>query len=326
MILAGIDEAGYGPILGPLSVACCAMRLPDAGEDPLAGPPPCAWKLLRRCLAKKRDRKGRKLQVNDSKQVYSPAAGLLELERSVLAWNLAAGGRAACLQTLLEEVAPSVLADLKGVEWYRRADDEQHPLVADGTGVAISANALRQECRARGIELFPARARLLLEGPFNRMTAATRTKSSVLFSLAASHIDHLLTAHAAEGVQIICDRHGGRSHYASLLRLMFEDWDLEVVSETESRAEYVLRRGGAWGRLVFAEKADAGCLPTAMASMVAKYLRERLMERFNAFWRRHEPELKPTAGYWNDGLRFLDDIGPLRKRLKIADERLIRQR
>lgn len=325
MILAGIDEAGYGPILGPLSVACCAMRFPG-GADSLAGPPPCAWKALRRCVSKKRDRKGRKLQINDSKQVYSPAAGLLELERSVLAWNFAAGNEAASLGALLREVAPDVLEDVKGVDWYRPADDERHPLEAGATGVAISANALRQECRQKGIELFPARARLLLEEPFNRMTAATRNKSSVLFSLAASHIDHLLREYAAEGVQIICDRHGGRSHYASLLRLMFEEWDLTVISETESRAEYTLQRGAANARLVFAEKADATCLPTAMASMVAKYLRERFMNRFNAFWRSHAPELKPTAGYWNDGLRFLDDIGPLRKRLRIEDARLIRQR
>lgn len=326
MILAGIDEAGYGPILGPLSVACCALRLPEPEADTMTCPPADVWKLLRRCVAKKRDRKGRKLQVNDSKQVYSPAAGLLELERSVLAWNLAAGGAASCLHTLLQEVAPAVLADVKRVDWYRPAGDERHPLQADATAVAIAANALRQECRRQGIELLPPRAQLLLEGSFNEMTAATRNKSSVLFSLAANHIGHLLDEHSAEGVHIVCDRHGGRSHYASLLRLMFEEWDLTVVSETESRADYVLRRPGRWARLSFAEKADAGCLPTAMASMVAKYLRERLMERFNAFWRGHEPELKPTAGYWNDGLRFLDDIGPLRKRLKIPDARLIRQR
>ena len=147
-----------------------------------------------------------------------------------------------------------------------------------------------------------------------------------LFSLAASHIDRLLRDHAAEGLHIVCDRHGGRSHYASLLRLMFEDWDLTVLGESETRADYLLRRDGGWARLSFSEKADAHCLPTAMASMVAKYLRERLMDRFNAFWRAHAPELKPTAGYWNDGLRFLDDIGPLRRKLRIEDAKLIRQR
>ena len=50
------------------------------------------------------------------------------------------------------------------------------------------------------------------------------------------------------------------------------------------------------------------------------------MGRFNAYWQRLLPELKPTAGYYNDGLRFLQDIEPKRRELGIADEQLIRSR
>lgn len=325
MILAGIDEAGYGPILGPLCVACCALRLPEFAADPEA-PPPDLWKPLRRCAARKRDRKGRKLHINDSKQVYSPALGLAELERSVLAWTIASGASCGDLESLLRAVAPCVLEDLPAVEWYELPRDESHPLECEPAPVAIAANALRHECRRHNIQPLLPRARLLLEERFNQMTTATRNKSSVLFSITAEHIDRLLREHAGEGLVIVCDRHGGRSHYASLLRLMFEEWNLTVLAETETRADYILRRGGGWARLRFAEKADCACLATAMASMTAKYLRERLMRRFNAFWRRHAPELKPTAGYWPDGVRFLDDISPLRRRLRISDQRLVRQR
>ena len=78
--------------------------------------------------------------------------------------------------------------------------------------------------------------------------------------------------------------------------------------------------------MIFAEKGDGLCLCTAMASMAAKYVRERLMGRFNAWWRRHAPDAAPTAGYWTDGKRFLDDIAAARRELGVADDLLVRRR
>ena len=62
----------------------------------------------------------------------------------------------------------------------------------------------------------------------------------------------------------------------------------------------------------------------AVGSMVAKYLREALMRRFNAYWRQHAPDVAPTAGSYTDGLRFLGDVAEARRRLGVRDEDLIR--
>ena len=137
-------------------------------------------------------------------------------------------------------------------------------------------------------------------------------------------MDHLLRTYGERGLVIFCDRQGGREHYGHLLRVMFEEWALEILRESDGHSEYVLRRGGHAVRIVFCEKGEKACMAVAVASMVSKYLREALMRRFNAYWRGLLPGVEPTAGYYSDGVRFLQDIEGKRKELGIGDELLVR--
>jgi hypothetical protein len=66
--------------------------------------------------------------------------------------------------------------------------------------------------------------------------------------------------------------------------------------------------------------------PTALSSMIAKYIRELLMTRFQDYWRLHAPGVKPTRGYVTDGRRFLVQIEPLIKEMGIDRKTLIRDR
>ena len=47
---------------------------------------------------------------------------------------------------------------------------------------------------------------------------------------------------------------------------------------------------------------------------------ELFMAEFNAFWRKHLPELKPTAGYPTDAARYLKAIRPTLATLQIRRE------
>ena len=323
MIVAGIDEAGYGPLLGPLVVVCAAFEV--GGADP-AGEVPCLWKRFGKYVSRNRSKTGRKLHVNDSKLVYSPSGGLKELERSVLTLAAASQGWPEGLDALLGHFASHAVGDLREYAWYQAPPNERFPIEQDGLPLRLFANALAPHMRAAGATCVHMGARVVFERQFNRMVNATRNKSDALFSIAAIHLDHLLRTYGTRGLVIVCDRQGGREHYGRLLRQMFEDWALEIDHEAGGHSEYRLAKDGHVVRLVFCEKAEAGCMSVALASMISKYLREAMMRRFNAYWAHHLPDVRPTAGYYGDGVRFLSDIEPKRRELGIRDEDLIRCR
>ncbi len=72
--------------------------------------------------------------------------------------------------------------------------------------------------------------------------------------------------------------------------------------------------------------ADAAQLPTALASMLSKYLREVFMQIFNAFWMERIPGLKRTAGYPLDGKRFLREIADVQAELGVNEDLIRRAR
>jgi hypothetical protein len=65
-------------------------------------------------------------------------------------------------------------------------------------------------------------------------------------------------------------------------------------------------------------------LPTALASMASKYLRELAMQAFNDFWSERVADLRPTAGYPLDAKRFKADISAVQQSLGIEDRILWR--
>jgi len=323
MILAGIDEAGYGPLLGPLVVGCCAFDVtPEPGDDAL----PCLWKRLHRLVSKTRSKTGRKIHINDSKLVYSPSIGLKELERAVLTIASASSKWRAGLDELLDIVSADAASEAKSYRWYQPHPTERFPLEQEDTPIRLFANALRQEMDRTSARCVHFQAQVIFEHRFNQMLAGTKNKASALFCIAAMHLDALLRTYGTQQLVIVCDRQGGREHYAALLRLMFPEWDLRIDREHDGHSAYQLQRDGHVVLLTFREKAEAGCLPVAAASMLSKYLREALMHRFNAFWKWHIPDLAPTAGYYGDGTRFLADIATKRQELGVADEHLVRSR
>ena len=94
---------------------------------------------------------------------------------------------------------------------------------------------------------------------------------------------------------------------------------MTILEEAPGRSKYQIACAKLNRRIAvqFQPESEAKHMPVALASMLAKLTREMMMARFNAYWCGRMPELKPTAGYRNDGWRWLQDV----KDVITADER-----
>jgi len=113
---------------------------------------------------------------------------------------------------------------------------------------------------------------------------------------------------------VVIDRQGGRVRYASALEEALPGASVRTAIETERVSRYEVEGDGRRMIVQFEVEADGAHFPVALASMIAKLVRELAMERFNAYWSARAPELKPTAGYGTDGRLWIEDarrlIGP----------------
>ena len=83
---------------------------------------------------------------------------------------------------------------------------------------------------------------------------------------------------------------------------------LKILKESEATSSYALTGDGHIMKIHFLAKGDDRQLPIALASMTSKYVRELFMEILNDHFAKHCPDIAPTAGYYKDGMRFLDDL------------------
>ena len=132
------------------------------------------------------------------------------------------------------------------------------------------------------------------------------------------------------GLVVGIDKQGGRDHYTALLLRSFPEAQLKVLRESAESSSYLLCEPSLQGPrrtlIQFREKGETAFLPTALASMLCKYLRELCMHSFNAWWCNQIAGLQPTAGYHQEGTRWLLDVEPHLPRLGIRREMLVRTR
>ena len=297
MPLLGTDEAGFGPNLGPLVIVATAWDTTAADSDALRD-------LLVDVASSSPDQV--RLHLADSKAVHvtgKPLASspLARAARGILA---AAGVSGTSLRETITALDIEQADPIAGVPWFERDSDDTPP--PEDSGPAAFATTIRR----LGIGVRVA-ADVIPAAAYNDLLDQYGSKGQLLSRRTLRLLRRLWTP--GDDATIVCDKHGGRDKYGPLLQECVLDMEpsagslfgpaVETLAEGRLRSQYRIGRS----HLTFEQKAEAH-VQVACASIIAKWLRERTVDAFNAYWTRHQPDLKPTRGYPNDAVRWRNEL------------------
>lgn len=313
-LLIGTDEAGYGPNLGPLVIAATAWRVPDALVDG------DLYEALAACVARDVEVSPcARLTIADSKQLYKPGGTLAHLERAIHVGLCLLDRSANSWRAMWRALDQRAADELDVLPWHVDYD-EPLPLGCDAEELSACHERTRAALASCGIELMSIRAVAIFPAAFNERVRQLGSKGALLTESTLQLAAELVAqARPGEAVRVLCDKHGGRNSYAAALAHVWPDAWAQVIVEGRQRSAYRLSLDGREATFAFQVGGEEH-LPSALASMTAKLLRELAMRPFNAFWCARVKDLRPTAGYPQDAVRFYSDIARERKRLQIDDD------
>ena len=307
----GIDEAGYGPNLGPMVITAVLADTTVVGDPSEVEPSALDfWRDLEPTV----DRAGgepTRLWIDDSKAILRGGKGRDRLESACLAAVHAVGNRVpASLSELLNALNAGTPLDAELVRWL---DAERCGPRWPSPDARPSLENLLQSCplipRTAAWRLSAVRSVVVGPARFNDARAAFGSKATVHFTAFARLLRGIWDLAADGQVTLVnSDKHGGRHFYLGPLSDALPDAWIDRGVEGPALSRYTIRDPVRRLELSLLPRADGSDGLVALASMVSKLVRELWMDAFNAYWHARVPGLRPTAGYPLDALRFRSAI------------------
>ena len=314
-LLIGTDEAGYGPNLGPLTIGGTSWETEATNVD--------LYKVLSHVTTHQAG-KVDKIRICDSKEIYKSSGSIKRLETSVLAVLFSILDLIPSHISQLGEMIGTTLADYPHNSFAKAAQRLKIPLSADRTEIKRLGHLFREQCDRKNVRLANVKCTAIFPQRFNALIDMQGNKAEVLSAETLQVVTNLSKGNHSEKL-IVCDKHGGRSKYLSLVSKHLTNQAVFTERESRHLSQYHWDNGGKKTEIQFLAKGES-FLPTALSSMISKYAREIWMEVWNDFWNNKVPGLKPTKGYPMDAKRFKNEIEAAQSGLGISDELVWRNR
>lgn len=298
---SGIDEAALGPILGPF---CCGLVAFNINNDVELFDLFSLFKNVKIC---------------DSKKLYTSGKSIRELENTALTFY-------SCLfksqpKTLFEFLSKllihkKTLDELSAIPWFNSMKSLRLPISCSEIEIQQNSESLTSFLDKEKLEILGISVDVVSAERFNHLLSKGFNKSQCCQQI----LSPLLIKSHSDRSRITVDRQGGRRYYGEWLIETFPKTPLSINRETQNCSSYNLGSS----LMQFQVKGDDKYLETALASIFSKYIRELMMICFNSYWNKMTPGIKRTAGYPQDGKRFIKELDCLG--VEYNKEKLIRQK
>lgn len=294
-LIVGIDENGYGPVMGPLVATAVGVKVESQKALDL--------KAVRACSSG--------LPVDDSKRLFR-SRKRSRGEEAALALLESIGLRPSDFGSLLEGLLPS------GIESLRR-------FCCGDLRFCFKELPLPVWCKA------PKELVLGAEVCFIKLTVACPKRFNLLLRRLKSKalVDLYLFSELWEALprgewEVLCGKVGGMRRYGKALEAL--GWEVFLVlSEKGEESSYVVARGEKKITVRFIKDADEKLLPVAAASIIGKYVRELSMTSILEALSGLLGEKVEVSGYRDERtMRILERVKGALPRLGLSYDCLIR--
>ncbi|MCX5641747.1 MAG: hypothetical protein NTY10_00670 [Candidatus Omnitrophica bacterium] len=349
MRLIGIDENGYGPVLGPLVVTSTSLKLKGKNFTPV----PNFWQLLE--IKKDPSSNSEGLLVCDSKLVFNTSRKKEQAaEETILAFfylyfSFLPETADQFLKALLNHSHSVLRKDTPGLSittYNRLCFCWKKKLSLDlnrerRKHILKNAEKLRNKAKQKGVTLEKPRCLLLCPSLFND-GLKNRNKSELVLEAGLS----LIKSHSGpEPFLAGLGKVGGLQYYRKQISARFgPKFTVTPTREEKNNSAYELKKSGKTaGKITYLQDGEENSFLIALSSFFGKYTRDLFWKKTRAYLEEllpspppHLPphlhplphgERKHASGYRDHITRqFIGETEELRKKLNVPDDCFLRRK